>query len=234
MSKPLKKSQEGGLLARKHRRRPVQRSSKGSKSASHLPINVLSRPDSVLALQQSVGNRSVTEMIQRNLEGVFDPGGSPLADYPHLRTALSPDNFARLEDAANRRLALGRGETYDGPPGIDHITVSVGRMLPATVEYVSREDLITTFYHQLATVDGPSPNLDYYVHLIAKSETLREYLEDKLALPVQIVLEDPGGKRDSSTQLRFEKLNQSQANLHPFNADFTGNLMELVTAASEI
>ncbi|MFZ0548631.1 MAG: hypothetical protein WAM60_24490, partial [Candidatus Promineifilaceae bacterium] len=143
-----------------------------------------------------------------------------------------------------------------------------------------------------------------------------------LALPVQIVLEDPGGKRDSSTQLRFfigkteietvdgripissldsvsvttfaqlasenaaaarglvnirmleekvrfagteipplagqiaeapekfayndvkalhnsvnelfEKLNQSQANLHPFNADFTGNLMELVTAASEI
>jgi Domain of unknown function (DUF4157) len=96
-----------------------------------------------------------------------------LARYPYLRDALTPDQYAMLEDGVISRLA-----------------VPLMQLLPPDLEYMSRADVIKDVFPQLATVEGPAPNADQLVGVIAASETLRTFLEDKLRQPVTIVVDE--------------------------------------------
>jgi len=96
-----------------------------------------------------------------------------LGRYPYLRNALTPDQYATLEDGA-----------------IDRLAVPLMQLLPPDLEYRSRADLLKDVYPQLATLEGPAPNAEQLVSTIAQSETSRAFLTDKLRQPVTIVVTD--------------------------------------------
>jgi len=105
---------------------------------------------------------------------VDTPRASALAELEYLKVALTPDQYAMLEDGAISRLAVPLFQL----------------MHPESIEHLERADMLATVFPQLATYEGPTADAAQLVARITESETLRMFLADKLRSPVTIVVDE--------------------------------------------
>ena len=117
----------------------------------------------------------VTQGLPSLARDVIDePATGVLAGFDHLRSALTPDQYAMLSDRVIGRLTVPLVQLMD----------------PESVEHLTRAEVLTAVMPQLATYEGPSGQAGDLVTTIAQSETLRAFLDDKLRDPVTIVVDD--------------------------------------------
>ena len=128
----------------------------------------------------------------------------PLSSYYLLLFILPAEEMDALEQAALRREAVRRGETYDGPLGITTTSsYPLADFLPDSASFESREAILGQYFSGLGTPHGPSGGAGIAAREIARNETLRHYLGHFENSLVEVELVDPDGLEDTPTRLRF-------------------------------
>jgi hypothetical protein len=123
----------------------------------------------------------------------------PLADYPALFAALSPDDYVALEAAMRRRERIRDTQMPEPRTGTDLVQVPVADLLePRVTSWILHPVIVGQLFEDM--VEHPE-TADEGARLIAENDARRIFLETRLGYDVDITLEDPDAKFGGDTRL---------------------------------